>query len=212
MEFEEKLSCIKCNPDENTDCIVVDEHTNATECTPTTIGYNNTCYTYQNGSSSVRGCLYEASELIFNECKLELAACISCNQSDCNRTPLEDLMPNPSPIEGKTKTTEATDPNDFLWQNNRMFQMCSAPFCNNKKLKLLDANIDEDPILSSLDLALSAQEDSNTSEDMKVRRLCYGCSSKEDPNCVNRLSIEMVGGCPHSDEDLGCYHLKTGTK
>lgn len=197
---------MKCDPKPNTDCIIVAEDTNATECVPTTIGYNNTCYTYQNGSSSVRGCLYEASELIFDECKLELAACITCNQSDCNRVPIED-QPDAIHI-NDGKITENDIPYEFRSKNKRMFRMCSTTLCNDKNIKPVSGNIDDDLVLT----ALNFEGDANRSKDRKDKRVCFGCDSRTDSNCLNQLNIEMLGVCPHSDKDLGCYHMKIGTK
>lgn len=97
VQFEEKMSCIKCDPDENSNCNVIDESTTAIECATTTLGYKNLCYTYQKGSVSHRGCLYEAPENIFNECENAYSEiCLTCNQTDCNRTPIihEELTLN----------------------------------------------------------------------------------------------------------------------
>lgn len=89
LEFEEKLSCVKCEPDENSNCNVIDENLKATECAATPLGYQNECYIYRNGSQSRRGCLYEAPERVFNDCSdVFSATCTICNQSDCNRTPI----------------------------------------------------------------------------------------------------------------------------
>lgn len=98
VQFEKKLSCVKCTPDKNNDCNVIEENTKATECTPTTLGYANGCYVYQKGNVSHRGCLYEATDKIFGECsKKSSKACSVCNKSDCNRQPItasEDLSVN----------------------------------------------------------------------------------------------------------------------
>lgn len=98
LEFEKKMSCIKCEPDENSNCNVIDESVKATECAPTTVGYTNECFTYQNGSVSRRGCLYEAPPDIFSECTdVWSDRCTTCNKSDCNRSPIinNDLTLNP---------------------------------------------------------------------------------------------------------------------
>lgn len=113
LKFEKKLSCIKCVPNENSNCNVIDENAKATECARTTVGYTNECYTYQSGSVSHRGCLYEAPANIFSECSNIFSdTCVTCNRSDCNRTPIlnNDLTFNPFHFvitneEGKTKFT-----------------------------------------------------------------------------------------------------------
>lgn len=89
LEFEKKLSCIKCDPDKNSNCNVIDDNTKAIECAPTTLGYTNECYIYQEGSVSRRGCLYEASGDIFTQCNdIFSNTCTICNQTDCNRIPI----------------------------------------------------------------------------------------------------------------------------
>lgn len=90
LEFEKKLKCVKCDPDENSNCNVIDEKVKATECARTTLGYKNECYTYQNGSFTQRGCLYEATADIFSECSDHMLSdtCTLCDKTDCNRTPI----------------------------------------------------------------------------------------------------------------------------
>lgn len=89
LEFEEKLSCIKCDPDENSNCNVIAENATATECTRTILGYKNECYTYTKRNVSHRGCLYEANENIFKECTdIFSESCLTCNQTNCNRDPI----------------------------------------------------------------------------------------------------------------------------
>lgn len=86
VEFEEKISCVKCTPDKNSNCNVVDDSAKAKECAPTTIGYKDMCYTFQKGGVSHRGCLYEAPTDIFVECKNPFSeACLTCNKTNCNR-------------------------------------------------------------------------------------------------------------------------------
>lgn len=88
IEFEKNLSCIKCTPDKNK-CNTVSEDTKAVGCTPTTIGYKDACFIYQKGNDAIRGCLYEASNTIFNECMKSYSSdCFMCNETDCNRKPV----------------------------------------------------------------------------------------------------------------------------
>lgn len=88
VKFEKNLSCIKCTPDKNK-CNNVSEETKAVECSPTTIGYKDACYIYQKGNDAIRGCLYEASDTIFNKCiKSYSSNCFMCNETDCNRKPI----------------------------------------------------------------------------------------------------------------------------
>lgn len=89
LEFEKKISCVKCDPDENSNCNVIDDNKKATECAPTTAGYTNECYIHREGSVSRRGCLYEAPEEIFSQCSdIFSDICTTCNHTDCNRTPI----------------------------------------------------------------------------------------------------------------------------
>lgn len=88
VEFEPKLSCIKCTPDDKNNCGVIPEGTKAIECAPITLGYKNACYIYQNGSAFTRGCISDSTH---NECNSPSnPSCVTCNQSDCNR----NAMPN----------------------------------------------------------------------------------------------------------------------
>lgn len=98
LEFEKTLSCVKCSPDENNNCNVIDNETNGTECAPTTVGYKDACYHHNIGGISTRGCLYEASNDIFNECSKDNSEkCATCTEPDCNRKPAvnENLYVNP---------------------------------------------------------------------------------------------------------------------
>lgn len=89
LEFEKKLSCIKCTPDENSNCNVVEDTTSATECAPTALGYKNRCYTHSVDGISYRDCLYEASTEIFEECsKQKSKKCSTCDEDGCNNTPI----------------------------------------------------------------------------------------------------------------------------
>lgn len=54
VQFEKKMSCIKCNPDEKSNCNVIDESTTAIECATTTLGYTNECYIYQEQSGATK--------------------------------------------------------------------------------------------------------------------------------------------------------------
>lgn len=94
VEFEKKLSCIKCIPGENSNCNNIDDDVNAIKCIQTTLGYINKCYTFHKENVSYRGCLYEASEEIFDECNnSNSSACLTCNESNCNRDPVKiDLI------------------------------------------------------------------------------------------------------------------------
>lgn len=97
LEFEKPLSCIKCTSNESNSCNKINKETTAIECNRTAIGYKNVCYTYHNGLDISRGCLYEASESIFDTCKTNTSAlCSTCNQTDCNRMPISNLNPNPN--------------------------------------------------------------------------------------------------------------------
>lgn len=89
LEFEKPLSCIKCTPNESNNCNNIDKNTTAVECAKTVIGYKNFCYTHHNGQTVTRGCLYEASDSMFNTCKTNTSAsCKICNETDCNRAPI----------------------------------------------------------------------------------------------------------------------------
>lgn len=89
LEYEKPLSCIKCTPSENNNCNIIDKNTIAVECTRTVIGYKNVCYTHHTEQTITRGCLYEASESIFDICKTNSSAlCTTCDQTDCNRAPI----------------------------------------------------------------------------------------------------------------------------
>lgn len=89
LEFEKPLACVQCTPNENDNCKVIDKNTTAIKCAPTVIGYKNYCYTYHKEQTVTRGCLYEASDSIFDTCKTNTSAsCTICNQTDCNRAPI----------------------------------------------------------------------------------------------------------------------------
>lgn len=89
LEFENPLSCIKCTPNENDNCNNIDKNTTAIECTKTVKGYKNYCYTHHNEQKTTRGCLYEASDPMFDTCKTNTSAsCTICNANDCNRAPI----------------------------------------------------------------------------------------------------------------------------
>lgn len=92
LEFEKPLSCIKCTPSETNTCNIIDKNASAIECDRTAIGYKNVCYTYQTGQTAMRGCLYEASDTIFDICKTNSSLlCSTCDQSDCNRSPITNV-------------------------------------------------------------------------------------------------------------------------
>lgn len=99
MSLEEKFFCVKCNPNEESNCNIVDEKTAAAECAPTTLGYKNECYTHRKlGGVTHRGCLFEAPEEIFDECSNVFSeSCSTCNKTDCNRSAItnEELTVNP---------------------------------------------------------------------------------------------------------------------
>lgn len=93
VEFENPISCIKCSSDNDTNCSIVHENTTAVECARTTIGYGNVCFIHKHDNVITRGCLYEASNRIFEDCKMSLnSVCSTCNQSDCNRTPVNNTF------------------------------------------------------------------------------------------------------------------------
>lgn len=169
VQFEKKMSCVKCNPDENSNCNVIDESITATECAATTLGYKNLCYTYQSGNVSHRGCLYEAPKNIFIECgNVYSETCLTCNQTDCNRTPIihDELDLNPF----HSEIVRKEDKSDLV--------LCDNPSC--KKLNPWE-------------------------------RFCYKCDSNINPNCTNQLDGTMIELCDFEREDLGCYHMITGT-
>lgn len=136
LEFEDKLKCVKCGSDENFDCNVVDDSVTATECAPTTMGYENECYIYYDGSVTRRGCLYEAPADIHSECSdIFSDTCTVCNQTDCNRTPIinDDLIFNAfHSEEGKMETIprscykcdSTNDPNCVSELNSEMVKIC----------------------------------------------------------------------------------------
>lgn len=96
LEFEKPLSCIKCIPSETENCAIIDKNVTAIACDRTTIGYKNSCYTYQTGQYVARGCLYEANGPIFDICnKNNTSLCSMCEQSDCNREPAKNITFSP---------------------------------------------------------------------------------------------------------------------
>lgn len=133
VEFEEKISCVKCTPDENSNCNVIDETATATECAQTAVGYKDMCYTLQKGGVSHRGCLYEAPNEIFVECENPFSeACVTCNQTNCNRIPIvnEDLELNPFHQVVREdfcyKCDSSVDPNCINQLNNSMIEKCDS--------------------------------------------------------------------------------------
>lgn len=106
LEYEKPLSCIKCTPNENDNCNNIDKNTTAIECAKTVIGYKNYCYTHHNEQSVTRGCLYEASDSIFDTCKTNTSAsCTICNQTDCNRAPITNGTTPTTPSNNSNVTT-----------------------------------------------------------------------------------------------------------
>ncbi|XP_031624828.1 calponin homology and LIM domain-containing protein-like [Contarinia nasturtii] len=91
LELEEKLSCIKCTPDGNSNCNILEDFTEAVECARTALGYKNRCYTHSKDGISHRGCLYEANTDIFKECSDENSErCFTCAEEGCNDTSIPD--------------------------------------------------------------------------------------------------------------------------
>lgn len=92
LKFENPLSCVKCMPSDKDNCRTIDNSTAAVECARTASGYKNACYTYQDGQSATRGCLYEAPDSIFDICKANSSTlCSICNQTNCNRGPTKTV-------------------------------------------------------------------------------------------------------------------------
>lgn len=178
LEFEEKISCIKCTPSEDNDCKTIDQNTTAIECDRTTRGYKNACYIYQNGSAPIRGCLYEASDIIFNEClDYYSEACFTCNQSDCNRAPIND---------------DAIEYNSLYITRavkNTPFQGCSTPDCNNAEPKLVNR---------------SAKSIQNSDKRLE----CYRCDGNEDCDFMSSTPTQYhlkPEQCEISTEYDQCY-------
>lgn len=156
LEFEKNISCVKCTPDKKTNCNTVDKDITAIECAQTTVGYKNACYIYQNDSVTIRGCLFEAPDIIFKEClDYYSAACSTCNQSDCNRASVENetIGLNSLYIPRAIKNTS--------------FQGCSTPECYNDKIK-------------------STGPQTTNSIQYKDKRLeCYRCDGNEECDLID---------------------------
>lgn len=113
LEFEKSLSCIKCTPNENNNCNSIDKNTTAIECARTVVGYKNVCYTYHTEQTITRGCLYEASESIFDICKTNTSAsCTTCNETDCNRAPIPPSILNFNDFERSESYDREIRPNE----------------------------------------------------------------------------------------------------
>lgn len=134
LKFEEKISCVKCTPDENGNCNVIDEGVEATECALTAAGYKNECFHYKKGDVSYRGCLFESADEIFNECiKSGSEKCSTCNEPNCNREPVTNpnLRLNPLQLEQEEKrdTQQPADNNRNIWTpgfKNRFCLECDS--------------------------------------------------------------------------------------
>lgn len=79
------LTCLKCSTRENENCDQVDDNVASVECGPTVSGYENHCFTNVNRSDVQRGCLFEATEDIQNNCYNSTdTSCLLCSESNCN--------------------------------------------------------------------------------------------------------------------------------
>ncbi|XP_055308419.1 uncharacterized protein LOC129572481 [Sitodiplosis mosellana] len=218
VRFEEKISCVKCNPDENSNCNLIEENITAIECAPTTLGYKNLCYTLQSGRVAHRGCLYEAPEEIFVECDNTYSeVCLTCNQSDCNRTPVvnEDLALNPfhyeiSYNEGQFKLVQCDNSSCTKlnpWE--RFCYKCDSninPNCTNElddtMLGLCDVNREDLGCYHMITDGSGVIRGCVSDLEGEIKQKCLdnddSCKTCTDPNCNSRANFSQ---CLVTDED-----------
>lgn len=82
--------------------------------------------------------------------------------------------------------------------------LCDNSDCNRSKVSSIGGNSE-----SSFNL-LSEPIEVSQKKMLSHDRFCYHCDSRTDPNCAHKLNRGMLGLCPYSQEDMGCYHIKTG--
>lgn len=86
LKWQEPLSCVKCTSTENENCETAIEQLTSDVCALTVSGYTDSCYTRVVDQVVERGCYYEASEQVKNECQnSEQKSCIMCNEPGCNK-------------------------------------------------------------------------------------------------------------------------------
>lgn len=80
-------------------------------------------------------------------------------------------------------------------------KLCDKSDCNRAKVLIDDSGVDQSNRVASQDSM--KQKASN-------EQFCYHCDSRTHPNCAFELTTEMLKSCPNSEQNLGCYHMKTG--
>ncbi|XP_031624827.1 uncharacterized protein LOC116341726 [Contarinia nasturtii] len=210
LKFETAISCVKCNPDASSDCNLIDENIEAAECAATTFGYKNACYIYKSDGIVQRGCLYEASDDIFNECNNEFVnKCLLCNHNNCNRMPII----NSNTIATKNERNYTSES-----ESNIQYETCIE--CNSNdddrcrtKPEALQGNVcKQGRSTESEGCYLNIAEDrvqrgciTDLSSNMKT--ICVGnsndCKSCVGNNCNAKVKFHECYNC-NSKTDLQC--------
>lgn len=241
VHFEKpKLSCVKCEPSEEDKCESVADEIEAIKCSVTVLGYVDNCYMYVDGNEHVhRGCYYEASEHIRNECGNQYSeSCVVCDSSDCNRDPfypgklrLQSRKPRIRRMITPRKCLRCNSDYDiqcesnahvsesikcvgdecatYISVNGTVIRDCSRKF-EDINGAIVTAATTTTTTKPIANGTLITCDTDNCNGITSDKRYCFQCDSRIDPNCAELVNNAMITFCPYSVGDFGCYHQQTG--
>lgn len=184
---------------------------------------------YVDGNEHVhRGCYYEASDAIRDECGPNSDMCTICNNSDCNRDP---YYPRPLTIRSRRRRRMVIQTQRKCLRCNSNYDIqcrlnphrfesieCAGNQCatyisaNQTLIRDCAENLEDVASTKTIENGnlITCDSNDNCNDITSDKHYCFQCDSRSDPNCAASINTAMLTLCPYAADDFGCYHRQTG--
>lgn len=238
VKWNDQQSCIKCNSKENEYCGRSPSNVTKKNCSRTTEGYSNQCFTVSKNGSVARGCFSDATPEVAENCQSGSKNCKLCGEKDCNSEPIksnedDDIVIEPRPYWEWGKARAVTEcficnsqqneaciskPNSLggtkcKTENDICFTHVKNKIvfrgCLNDSIAAGSENLKED--CKDKDIC-EVCDGTNCNRKPIENESCIACSSTSDVNCRENANATMQVTCDIAVRTMGCYHSTQNSK